>query len=135
LEGRGELEQPERVARRGRVEHDDVIIHVLHLFHDLCERNGFINARDGRREVLEEGAVAPEGGTEGAGGSAEALKAALGAELSVWGARVDLHREEVGVPVDGEGLTTELLAEGIAEVMRRVRGDDEDLSPVRGVAG
>ena len=40
---------------------------------------------------------------------------------------VDLHGREVVEALDGRGLPPDLLAEGIREVVRRVRGHDEHL--------
>jgi len=64
--------------------------------------------------------------------AAEALHALLGVvaargdEVLDAAVGINLHGAEVGVAVDEAGVLAELLVEGVAEVVRRVGGDEQD---------
>eukprot|EP00968_Pinguiococcus_pyrenoidosus_P026008 scaffold7052_cov254-Pinguiococcus_pyrenoidosus.AAC.13 len=121
LQRRGEAEQPQRVSRGRGVEDHHVIIHALHLAHELCEAHGFVDAGNAGGHVHEK-SLDP---------LPFLLRASLGShqlllEVLHGAGRLDLHAEQVVKAVDQRRLSAELLRKGVAQVVRGVRGNHQD---------
>ena len=106
------------MARGGGVEHDGRVRHGLDLLHELGKRHGLVDTGDRGGDLGEEG-----------------LGLGVLKLLRDLGRGVDLHGKEVVEAGHKGGLGGELLAEGVGEVVRGVRGDEEDGLAVLGELG
>mmetsp|Transcript_7553 Transcript_7553/g.46426 ORF Transcript_7553/g.46426 Transcript_7553/m.46426 type:complete len:255 (+) Transcript_7553:3680-4444(+) len=105
----GKLQQPQRVSSGGSVKHDGRVIHGLHLFHDFSKAHCFVDPRDGRREICEESIVFFSVG-----------------QVGVFWFWIHFHGVQVVESIHQGGMACELLTKRVAEVVRRIRGDDQD---------
>lgn len=111
LENGGEAEEPKCVAGGRGVEDHDVVVERLHLLHELAERHGLVDARDGVGELRHERLDSPVFVVRGARG---VLHASLHLVQVLCG--VDLHGGEVGEALDGGGLAADLEMGGSGEL-------------------
>mmetsp|Transcript_49369 Transcript_49369/g.139809 ORF Transcript_49369/g.139809 Transcript_49369/m.139809 type:complete len:201 (-) Transcript_49369:273-875(-) len=107
----GEREQAQRVAGGRRVEDDHIVVHRLHLLHELRKAHRLIDARNGFGEVLHQRL-----NSVGLRTRPRHLS-----ELVHLNLRIDLHTKKVVVPGDSRRVLAELLCESIAKIVRGVR--------------
>mmetsp|Transcript_9168 Transcript_9168/g.23985 ORF Transcript_9168/g.23985 Transcript_9168/m.23985 type:complete len:206 (+) Transcript_9168:461-1078(+) len=107
----GEAQEAQRVPCRSCVEDDDRVRHRLHVLHNLREAHGFVDAGEGAHELLHHLAE-----------RVLLLEPELHALVE---RRVDLHRVQVLEALHQRRHARELLAEGVADVVRRVGGEEE----------
>ena len=74
LDQRREGQKAERVAGGSRVEDDHIVLHVLHLLHELRKRHGLVDSRDLRRYRVQQIAQLGAGFVADFGKSQELLK-------------------------------------------------------------
>jgi hypothetical protein len=116
-----ELQEAQSVTSRRSVEDNHLVLHTLDLLQHLCETHGLVDTGDAEGHVLEHVAHATET-LHGllcivAAGRDQVLDGAVG---------VDLHGGQVLYAGHGSGILAELDAEGVAEVVGWVGGDEQD---------
>jgi hypothetical protein len=109
------------VTSGSSVKDHHIIVERLHLLHEFAEAHSLIDAGDGVGELRHEGLDAVLVG----GGASGVLHASL--HLVEVFAGVDLHRRQIGESGNGRWLASDLLAEGVAEVVCWICADNEDL--------
>lgn len=113
----GEAQEAQRVPCGCRVKDDDAVLHTLDMLHDLGKAHGFVYSRNRKCEVLHHGRHGAATAALGIGLFNHLLDAAGG---------VDLHGAKVVESIDFSGLLAKLLPKCIAEIVRRIRADQED---------
>ena len=135
LEDVGEVEQAQRMPSGRRVEDDQVEVVFVERLDHLAKGGRLVDAGHARHEVLHEAHGLLRGllvlALRHARLSEQSLEE-VAALAALVGRRVHLHGEEVLEVLDLRRLVGELLVEGVAQVVRRVRRDDEYL---RGSSG
>lgn len=116
-----ELQKTESVSSRRSVEDDNLVLHALDLLQDFGETHGLVNTRNAEGHILEHVADAAKALhcflCIVATSRNQVLDRAVG---------VDLHGGQVLDARHRASVLAELDTEGIAEVVCRVGGDEED---------
>mmetsp|Transcript_6820 Transcript_6820/g.14707 ORF Transcript_6820/g.14707 Transcript_6820/m.14707 type:complete len:340 (+) Transcript_6820:154-1173(+) len=118
----GKREKTEGMTGRGRIEDDGVIIHSLHLLHELREGHGLVDAGNGAGEIGHEVADDPLSlvvlSRAFLHGPLEGVHVIVG---------VDFHAVQVVETVDEGRLAPEFLGEGVRQVVGGIGGDQQHL--------